>query len=233
MSAEPSSFIRIMLVDDHAVVRAGLRMLIESNANMSIVAMASSGPEALDLAVSEAPDLILLDLDLGRENGLHLIPQFREKQKSVRILVLTGLRNSEAHRNAIKAGAVGVVLKDEAAEVLIKAIEKVNAGEVWVDRGTMGHLFHEMMRNGEPADTERSKIKNLTERELQVVKLIAEGLKNKEISKRLFISETTVTHHLTSIFSKLDVSDRLELVIYSFTHGLARMPITPQEKSIQ
>jgi two-component system, NarL family, nitrate/nitrite response regulator NarL len=121
-------------------------------------------------------------------------------------------------------------LKDQAAEVLIKAIEKVNAGEVWIDRGTMGHLFQEMMRNGEPADAEQGKIKSLTERELQVVKLIAEGLKNKEISKRLFISETTVTHHLTSIFSKLDVSDRLELVIYSFTHGLARMPINPPEK---
>ncbi|HKO96213.1 MAG TPA: response regulator transcription factor [Pyrinomonadaceae bacterium] len=221
--------IRIMLVDDHAVVRAGLRMLIESISNMSIVAMASSGAEALDLAVRETPDLILLDLDLGRENGLHLIPQLHEKQKDVRILVLTGLRDAEAHRNAIKAGAAGVVLKDEAAEVLIKAIERVNAGEVWMNRGIMSHLFQEMIRKGEAPDAEQSKIKNLTERELQVVKLIAEGLKNKEISKRLFISETTVTHHLTSIFSKLDVSDRLELVIYSFTHGLARMPISPQE----
>ena len=94
----------------------------------------------------------------------------------------------------------------------------------------MGDLFKEIMRNGDPPDAEQSKIKTLTERELQVVKLIAEGLKNKEISKRLFITETTVTHHLTSIFSKLDVSDRLELVIYSFTHGLARMPLSPSAK---
>lgn len=230
MNSEQASIIRIMLVDDHSIVRTGLRMLIESNANMSIVAMASSGAEALDLAVRETPDLILLDLDLGRENGLHLIPQLLEKNSAVRILVLTGLRDSGVHRNAIKAGGAGVVLKDQAAEVLIKAIEKVYAGEVWIDRGTMGNLFQEMMRNGDAAGAEQSKIKDLTERELQVIKLIAEGLKNKEISKRLFISETTVTHHLTSIFSKLEVSDRLELVIYSFTHGLAKMPITPREK---
>src|SRR6185503_12420925 len=140
-----------------------------------------------------------------------------------RVLVLTGLKDAEAHRQAVKLGAVGVVLKDQAPEVLIKAIKKVHAGEVWLDRTTTGNLFHEMTQTSGELDPEKSKINSLTEREFQVIQLIAEGLKNKEIAKRLFISETTVTHHLSSIFSKLDVSDRLELVIYAFAQKLASM----------
>lgn len=153
MSNNSPSLIRIMLVDDHAVVRAGLRMLIENNPGMRIVAMASNGAEALELAACESPDLILLDLDLGRENGLNYIPQLREQNKDARILVLTGMRNPEAHRSAVKYGAMGVVLKDEAPEVLIKAIKKVHAGELWLDRSTMGHLFNEMTRRVPDAET--------------------------------------------------------------------------------
>ncbi|HYJ89291.1 MAG TPA: response regulator transcription factor [Pyrinomonadaceae bacterium] len=217
--------IRIMLVDDHAVVRAGLRMLIENHPAMGIVAMASNTTEALDLVVRESPNLIILDLDLGNENGLNLIPEFREIKKDARILVLTGLRDREVHRRAIKLGAMGIVLKDEAAEVLIKAIEKVHAGEVWLDRTTMGNVLSEMTdKNRSQPDADESKINSLTERERQVITLIAMGLKNKQIGEKLFISETTVTHHLSSIFSKLGVSDRLELVIYAFGHQLATLP---------
>jgi two-component system nitrate/nitrite response regulator NarL len=121
------------------------------------------------------------------------------------------------------AGAMGVVLKEHAAEVLIKAINKVHQGEVWLDRSMMGTVLDEMTQAPE-IDPEGARIASLSDREREVIALIAEGLKNKQIAQRLFISETTVTHHLSSIFSKLDVSDRLELIIYAFRHGLAQLP---------
>lgn len=224
MTASNQVQLRILLVDNHLVMRAGLRLLIENQMGMKVVGLAGNGNEAVELAAREQPDLILLDLDLGAESGLTVIPQLRTAARNARVLVLTGLKDSQAHRQAIKLGAVGVVMKDQEAEVLLKAIEKVHAGEVWLDRTTTGNLFHEMTQHSGELDRERSKVASLTEREFQVIKLIAEGLKNKEIAKRLFISETTVTHHLSSIFSKLDVSDRLELVIYAFAQKLASMP---------
>ena len=217
--------IRIMIIDDHAVVRAGLRMLIENHPTMQVVAMASSGTEALDILARESADLILLDLDLGKENGLTFVQELRAASNGARILILTGLRDPAAHRQAVKLGAMGVVVKDQAADVLIKAIEKVNAGEIWLDRATMGNVLNEMTGQGQgELDSADTRINSLTDREREVIALIAEGLKNKQIGKRLFISETTVTHHLSSIFSKLGVSDRLELVIYAFGHNLVRMP---------
>ena len=215
--------IRILIVDDHAVVRAGLRMLIDQNPTMKVIGLAGNRSEALAIAASEQPNLIILDLLLGDEDGLTILPELREVAKNARVLVLTGLRGSESQRRAMLAGAMGVVLKDHAAEVLIKAINKVHQGEVWLDRLMMGSVLDEMTQTPE-TDPDKARIASLTEREREVIALIAEGLKNKEIGKRLFISETTVTHHLSSIFSKLGVSDRLELVIYAFSRNLAKMP---------
>jgi two-component system nitrate/nitrite response regulator NarL len=215
--------IRILIVDDHAVVRAGLRMLIDQNPTMKVIGLAGNRSEALAIAASEQPNLIILDLLLGDEDGLTILPELREVAKNARVLVLTGLRGSESQRRAMLAGAMGVVLKDHAAEVLIKAINKVHQGEVWLDRLMMGSVLDEMTQAQE-TDPDKARIASLTDREREVIALIAEGLKNKEIGKRLFISETTVTHHLSSIFSKLGVSDRLELVIYAFSRNLAKMP---------
>ena len=220
-----SAPIRILIVDDHLVVRAGLHMLIENHPGMTVVAMASNRAEALDLGSSAAPNLILLDLDLGGENAIEFITQLRETAPNARILVLTGVRDTDAHRQAVQLGAMGIVLKEHAPDVLIKAIEKVHAGEIWLDRPTMGRMLREMSaRDEKVVDPEVAKIESLTQRERDVVALIAEGLKNKQIAQRLFISETTVTHHLSSIYSKLGVSDRLELVIYAFAHKLATKP---------
>ena len=215
--------IRILIVDDHAVVRAGLRMLIDQNPAMKVIGLAGNRSEALVLAAREQPDLIVLDILLGDEDGLTILPELREVAKDARVLVLTGLRGSENQRRAMLAGAMGIVLKEHAAEVLLKAINKVHQGEVWLDRSLMGSVLDEMTQAPE-ADPQEAKIASLTDREREVIALIAEGLKNKQIGERLFISETTVTHHLSSIFSKLEVSDRLELVIYAFAHKLATVP---------
>ena len=198
-------------------------MLIDQNPAMKVIGVAGNRSEALALAASEQPNVIILDILLGDEDGLTFLPELREVTRNARVLVLTGLRSSESQRRAIRAGAMGIVLKEHAAEVLIKAINKVHQGEVWLDRSMMGAVLDEMTQAPE-IDPEGARIAGLTDREREVIALIAEGLRNKQIGQRLFISETTVTHHLSSIFSKLDVSDRLELIIYAFRHGLAQLP---------
>jgi two-component system nitrate/nitrite response regulator NarL len=215
--------IRVLIVDDHQLVRTGLRMLIESQPEMKVVGKAGNSAEALALAASQKPNLILLDIDLGTENGLDFLPELRKTAPGARVLILTGVTDLEIHRRAARLGASGLVLKEHAAEVLLKAIRKVSQGEVWLDRAMMSNLLNEMTQT-KKKDPDQEKISGLTPRELEVITLIAEGLRNKQIAERLFISETTVTHHLSSTFSKLGVSDRLELVIYAFAHSLAKMP---------
>ncbi len=215
--------INIMIVDDHVMIRSGLRMLIEHDQRMRVVAQAGNKSEALERATSERPDVIILDLVLGDEDGLTFLPELCEASPNSRVLVLTGVQNPDSHRRAIRRGAMGIVLKEHAADQLLKAILKVNEGEVWIERSMMGSMIQEFNRPS-PVDPEVTKIESLTDREREVIALIGEGLKNKQVGERLFISETTVTHHLSSVFSKLEVSDRLELIIYAFRHGLAKMP---------
>lgn len=217
--------IRIVIINDQLVVREGLRMLLDNHPGIKVVAMASTRPEALEIVSREPADLIILDLELGGVSALSFIPQLREAAKTARVMVLTGSRDSQTHQKAAQLGAMGVVLKEQAAELLLKAIVKVYRGEAWLDRLTIGKLLWELSsQDKESLDPQRKKISSLTERERQVIALIAEGLKNKQIAERLFISPTTVTHHLSSIYSKLGVSDRLELVVYAFANKLAKMP---------
>jgi two-component system, NarL family, nitrate/nitrite response regulator NarL len=217
--------IRVVIVDDQLVVREGLRMLLDNHPGIKVVAMAGTRSEALEIVARETSDLIILDLELGGYSALSFIPQLREAAKNARVLVLTGLRDSETHQKAAELGAMGVVLKEDAADLLLKAIEKVYKGEAWLDRLTIGNLLWKLSsQEKEPLDPKKKKISSLTDRELQVIALIAEGLKNRQIAERLFISPTTVTHHLSSIYSKLGVTDRLELVVYAFANKLAKMP---------
>lgn len=218
--------IKILLVDDHAVVRTGLRLIIQSRADMVITGEAENRITALKLAATDPPDIILLDLDLGEDDGMELISELIEAASRTRIIVLTGLRDPAAHRQAVMRGAMGVVPKEKAAEVLIQAITRVYAGEAWLDPLTMAGVLKEMTQSSraQESDPEMAKIATLTNREREVLALVGLGSKNREIAERLFISETTVRHHLTSIFDKLDVSDRVELLIYAYRHGLASPP---------
>jgi two-component system nitrate/nitrite response regulator NarL len=215
--------IRILIVDDHSVIRAGLRMLIEQDQTMTVVAMAGSQAEALVQAEREKPDIIILDLILGEEDGLDFLPDLCNVSSTSRVLVLTGVQTPESHRTAIRRGAMGIVLKQQAAELLLKAIRKVHEGEVWIDRSMMRSVLTEVRNETkEEENPELLKIRDLTAREREVIALVSEGLKNKIIGERLFISETTVTHHLSSVYSKLGVSDRLELVVFAFANNLSK-----------
>lgn len=217
--------IRIVIVDDHAVLRMGLQMLIESRDGLQVVGEASNRTETVAVVSREQPDIILLDMDLGAVDGPELIPELRSIAPQARVIIVTGVRDEETHLRAVRMGAMGLVLKDKAEEFLLSAIEKVDAGEVWLSRAMIGTVFTDMLHGGpnrSGPDSER--IASLTEREREVIALLAEGIKNKQIADRLFISEATVRHHLTSVFAKLELKSRFELAIYSFRHGLSKIP---------
>jgi two-component system, NarL family, nitrate/nitrite response regulator NarL len=228
MSISSVGIIGILLVDDHAVVRAGLKMLIEGEPEMRIIGEASCRAEALSAAAAQ-PDVILLDLDLGEENGLDFLPDLLQLAPAARIIVLTGVTDSEIHQQAVMLGAMGLVLKAEVTRVLLTAIRKVFAGEAWLNRSMVAKVISEISHHGKVSqlDSEAARIASLTEREGQVIALVGEGLRNRQIGDRLFISEKTVRHYLTSIFDKLEVTDRLELIIYAYQHGLANLPQLP------
>lgn len=218
------STIRILLVDDHEVVRCGLRMILESHAGLAVVSETTTVAATLEAARREAPDIILLDLDLGDESGLDAIPALRSTAPAARIIVLTGKREPDLHRQAVHAGAAGLVLKDHSTQTLVQAIEHVHAGRAWLDASLIATVVTEVARARAEDDPEALKMASLTERERQVIGLICEGLQNKLIADRLSISETTVRHHLTSVFNKLALDSRLELVIYAYRQGLAHLP---------
>ena len=214
--------IRLLIIDDHTLVRAGLRMLLESQEGLVVVGETDNCPEAVKLMIREQPDVILLDLDLHGEIAVDSIPTLLAAAPTARMIVLTGVQDAELHLRAVRLGAVGLVLKDKAYAVLLKAIERVQAGEVWLERPMVANVLMRMTRTNAPSDLEADKIATLTERERGVVTLIGAGLKNQQIAERLCISRVTVGHHLTSIFGKLGVSDRLGLVIYAYRHKLIR-----------
>lgn len=217
--------IRIALIDDHPVLRAGLRLLIEAQPGMSVVSEAEDRAGAVPLAAQEQPDIILLDLDLGGDSGSDFIGELVAAAPRTRVVILTGVRDVLSLRRAVHKGAVGIVHKASAADVLVRAIEKVHGGEVWLDRSMMASVLTELTQRGkEKASEEPAAVPALSKREREVISILAEGLSNQAIAERLFISETTVRHHLTSIFSKLAVSDRLELLIYAYRHGLVAPP---------
>jgi two-component system, NarL family, nitrate/nitrite response regulator NarL len=215
--------IRILLIDDHELVREGLRMLIENQPNMLVVGEAGNSSDARAAAAREQPDIILLDLDLAGENSLDSLREIISVSGKSRVLVLTGVRDPEMHRRAVHLGAVGILLKDQAGKTLIKAINKVDAGEVWLDRSMTASIINDFTHTDKQKNPrEAEKISSLTEREREVVALIVEGLASKRIAERLFISEKTVSNHLTAIYSKLGLSTRLELAMYAARHGFGK-----------
>jgi two-component system nitrate/nitrite response regulator NarL len=214
--------IRIVLVDDQAMVRAGLRLLIESEQRFTVVGEAGDRDGALAVVAREQPDLILLELFIGGQSSLEFFAELTSASKATRVLVLTAVDDPEMHRRALLLGSAGVVLKTQDGETLLKAIERVGQGEVWFDQSMIAGLLSAASSIAGGQDVVRMAM--LTKREREVILLVSEGLRNRQVADRLFISETTVRHHLTSIFSKLGVSNRLDLVVYAYRHGITKPP---------
>jgi len=215
--------IRILIVDDHALIRAGLRMLIDSETGLKVVGEADCCSHAYILVMHEQPDIVLLDLDLNGPSGLTLIPML-VATTTARVIVLTGMRDQDLHCRAIQFGAHGVVQKAEAPRILLQAITDVHAGASWFGPALMARVANGVDPDSSnlSIDSDAAKIRSLTARERDVMELVCEGLTNHLIGMRLSISEATVRHHLTSIYGKLGVTSRLELALYCSRHGLAR-----------
>lgn len=208
--------IRIVLVDDQDLVRHSLRRVIAAVLTMEVVGEADNGADAVAVAARAQPDVILLDLDLGGQNGLDLLPELRSACPTVRVLVLTGLRDLALHQRVVMSGAMGLVLKSRAVPTLIRAIEVVNSGEVWFDPSLPVDALRELARGGQPsAESADARVALLSAREREVVQCVTSGMRTRDIAQRLAVSEATVRSHLTSIFSKLGVTDRTELVIFA------------------
>lgn len=216
--------IRILLVGDHAIVRSGLRLLLDSQPGLEVVGEAGTQPAMVAHVAREQPDVVLLDLELEDDLELELLATLRDVSVQSRLVVLTGARDPCKRQELVRLGAVGLVYKEQPAEVLVQAIKRVSAGQVWLEPDMLTAVLSGLSRSvGTPVDPEVVRIALLTEREREVIELICEGLPNRAIGARLSISESTVRHHLTSIFSKLGTESRLELLIYAFRNGLVKV----------
>jgi DNA-binding NarL/FixJ family response regulator len=228
MTATKEQPIRILLVDDHKIIRDGLSDLIRTRADMQVIGDAATGEAALALALREQPDVIILDLDLGQESGLTLLPRLLEVVPSSNIIVLTGVREAGKRDEAMNLGAKGVVLKERGATELLSAIEKVHrTGEYWLEPGAARRLFDKRQAVAEgaraEADPEARKISSLTRTELELITCIGEGMDNREIASRLHMAESTVRNSLTKIYDKLEIKGgRLGLLVYAYRHGIVK-----------
>jgi len=216
--------IRVMLVDDHQTMLWGLSKLIDGEKpKMEVVGTARTCEEALAKIDQLVPDVILLDLDLDGKNAIDILPALLSNLVS-RVLILTGERKQATLDIAVLRGARGVLRKDASAEQVLKAIEKTHQGELWLDRETLGRVFGELMTpvGAQKLDSEAEKKATLTAKEQKIIHTIVEGsgASNKALSQRLYISEHTLCNHLTSIYHKLGVSNRLELYVYAIKHQL-------------
>jgi DNA-binding NarL/FixJ family response regulator len=218
--------IRVMLVDDHRSVLSGLEKLIEAEwPKMQLVAKATSGASALALVADERPDIVVLDLDLGGEDGAEIIPQLI-KTSPTRVLVFTGMRDPRVQETSVLRGARGVVRKEEPAELLLKAIERVHQGELWLDRGMTGRIFVELGRaNGASArEPENPELMSLTAREREIVAQLGAdpGADNRKLAGKLGMGEHTLRNHLSRIYGKLGLSNRFELYLFAHRHRMNR-----------
>jgi two-component system, NarL family, nitrate/nitrite response regulator NarL len=210
--------IRILLVDSHSLARTGLRMLLDSWKEIAVVGDTGDASEVLTMIQRERPQIVLMELEFksGAATGLDLLPKLVSAGQA-RVIVFTHLQDVALHHSAIQRGARGLMLTQHSPEQLRNAILKVHAGEVWFDDKLITSIVTMVAKSSRHLTGTGDKGKGaarLTPRENEVSQLVGEGLSNKEIAKRLFISETTVRHHLTSIFAKLDITNRLELIIH-------------------
>ena len=209
---------RILICDDQAIVRDGLEMLLNLEKDIEVIGKAEDGAEAVELVATRSPDLVLMDLKMPGMNGVEATRQISARYPQVKVLVLTTYDDDEWVFDAIRAGASGYLLKDTPREDLIKAVRGTMAGKSYVDPAVAGKLMGQVStKQSQPATLITDK---LTEREVEVLRLLARGFSNADIASTLHLSEGTVRNHVSAIFAKLDVSDRTQAAVIAIQHGL-------------
>jgi NarL family two-component system response regulator LiaR len=210
---------RVLVVDDHAVVREGLRALIETEPGMELAGEASDGVEAVDQARALQPDVVLLDLVMPRKGGIEAIGDIMQQDPNARILVLTSFAEDDKVFPAIKAGALGYLLKDASPAELLQAIRDVQSGEPTMHPTIARKLMRELRRPADLPPTDEP----LTEREVEVLQSLARGLSNREIADELIVSERTVRTHVSNILAKLHLANRTQAALYALREGFASL----------
>lgn len=227
IEAERSARIRILIADDHPIVRDALKKLLSVESDFEIVGEAGDGRQALDMVHELEPDVLLLDLRMPLVDGLATLEALQNDSSRTRVIVLTASDDKTDFVKAMRLGSRGILLKQAPPDLITRSIRKVHAGEIWLDSDTTSAVM-EMFSSGQsatslPAMKQQAKGRErspLSARETEIVQLVAQGYKNKEMAEKMFISEQTVKNHLHNIFDKLGVSDRLELALYAIHNNL-------------
>jgi DNA-binding NarL/FixJ family response regulator len=219
----PTRRVRIVLADDHQMFRDALRRLLDAEPDLVVVGDAADGEEAVALTLQHEPDILLLDVAMPNRNGMEVLQQIAAASKATRIIMVTGAVEESELRQALRLGARGFVLKESGAMQLLESIRVVQAGEYFVGRECMADLVSAVRSRGAVLDERIPRQKadfGLTARERQIVSAVVNAYQNKEIAEKFAISEKTVKHHLTNIFNKVGVSNRLELALFAVHHHL-------------
>ncbi len=218
--AENGKAIQILIADDHSIFRDGLKNLLACEPEFQVVGEALDGDEALKLVRQLQPDILLLDLLMPRVSGMDVLQALSESRSKVRTILLSGVVEGEEISRAFELGARGLVFKDSATRLLFESIRSVMAGQYWIGQQSVSNLVQTLKQFKNTVKKAKPKNYGLTSREMEIVKAVVSGYANKEIAGKLSISEQTVKHHITSIFDKLGVYNRLELTLFVFHHGI-------------
>jgi DNA-binding NarL/FixJ family response regulator len=211
--------LRVLICDDQDVVREGLQAILKTASGIEVVGAARDGAEALELIPTTQPDVVLMDLKMPGMNGIQATREICARYPAVRVLVLTTYDADEWVFDAIRSGAAGYLLKDTPREQLVEAIRGTATGKTHVDPNVAGKLFNQVAQS--PSAAETSVADNLSEREREVLGLLAHGLSNADIAARLYLSEGTVRNYVSAIFTKLGVTDRTQAAVLALRHGLS------------
>lgn len=211
--------INVMIADDHSLIREGLKQLLEFDGTIKVVCEASNGVECLDKLHTFNPDVLLLDINMPEMNGIEVLKKMKEDQSQIKVLILTVHNETDYLMKAVDIGVDGYILKDSESRELKKAIKAVKDGESYIQPSLIPALNNQLVNR----DNDKDKISSLTNRELEVLIQVANGMFNKEIATNLNISERTVKNHISNIFKKIDVSDRTQAAVFAIKNNIIKL----------